>query len=193
MKCLIQNERLKWHHSLLLMNSFNKTEAAVFSCRVCFLRAFPFNSWYCHFACFYDITLVVQFLNKIHYLQFRILKETDDEGPYHIFQSTNVCRTPRPRSSNVQQNTCRRRQWRVRQCSSCEIIEASCPGQTHRRSPCFARLQVRRLIQHTLHRTSTPRRHVLRLLTGLSQLQTCWNVRWIPFNTQFLLCLLVII
>ena len=33
-----------WHHSLLLMNSFNKTEAAVFSCRLCFLRAFPFIS-----------------------------------------------------------------------------------------------------------------------------------------------------
>jgi len=27
---------------VLLMNSFNKTEAAVFSCRLCFLRAFPF-------------------------------------------------------------------------------------------------------------------------------------------------------
>ena len=27
-----------------LMNSFNKTEAAVFSCRLCFLRAFPFIS-----------------------------------------------------------------------------------------------------------------------------------------------------
>jgi len=33
-----------WHHSLLLMNSFNKTEAAVFSCRLCFLRAFLFIS-----------------------------------------------------------------------------------------------------------------------------------------------------
>ena len=33
-----------WHHSLLLMNSFNKTEAAVFSCRLCFLWAFPFIS-----------------------------------------------------------------------------------------------------------------------------------------------------
>jgi len=33
-----------WHHSILLMNSFNKTEAAVFSCRLCFLRAFPFIS-----------------------------------------------------------------------------------------------------------------------------------------------------
>ena len=32
------------HHSLLLMNSFNKTEAAVFSCGLCFLRAFPFIS-----------------------------------------------------------------------------------------------------------------------------------------------------
>jgi len=30
-----------WHHSLLLMNSFNKTEAAVFSCRLCFPGAFP--------------------------------------------------------------------------------------------------------------------------------------------------------
>ena len=26
------------------MNSFNKTEAAVFSCRLCFLRAIPFIS-----------------------------------------------------------------------------------------------------------------------------------------------------
>jgi len=33
------------NHSLLLMNSFNKTEAVVFSCRLCFLRAF-------HFICF---------------------------------------------------------------------------------------------------------------------------------------------
>jgi len=33
-----------WHHSLLPMNSFNKTEAAVFSCRLCSMRAFPFIS-----------------------------------------------------------------------------------------------------------------------------------------------------
>jgi len=33
-----------WHHSLPLMNSFTKTKAAVFSCRLCFLRAFPFIS-----------------------------------------------------------------------------------------------------------------------------------------------------
>ena len=33
-----------WHHSLLLLNSFNKTKAAIFSCRLCFLRAFPFIS-----------------------------------------------------------------------------------------------------------------------------------------------------
>ena len=32
------------HHSILLMNSFNKTEAAVFSCKLCFLGAFPFIS-----------------------------------------------------------------------------------------------------------------------------------------------------
>ena len=37
-------ETVKRHHSLLLMNSFNKTEAAVFSCRLCFLMAFPFIS-----------------------------------------------------------------------------------------------------------------------------------------------------
>jgi len=30
------------HHSLLLMSGFNITEAAVFSCRLCFLKAFPF-------------------------------------------------------------------------------------------------------------------------------------------------------
>ena len=33
-----------WHHSLPLINSFNKTETAVFSCRLCFLGAFPFIS-----------------------------------------------------------------------------------------------------------------------------------------------------
>ena len=33
-----------WHHSLQLMNSFNKTEAAVFSCRLCFLGTFHFIS-----------------------------------------------------------------------------------------------------------------------------------------------------
>jgi len=33
-----------WHHSLLLMNGFNKSEAAVFLCKLCFLRAFPFIS-----------------------------------------------------------------------------------------------------------------------------------------------------
>jgi len=35
-----------WHHSLPLVNSFNKTEAAVFPCRLCFLRAFPFISFF---------------------------------------------------------------------------------------------------------------------------------------------------
>ena len=39
-----QGASVVWHKSLLLMNSFNKTEAAVFSCRLCFLRAFPFIS-----------------------------------------------------------------------------------------------------------------------------------------------------
>ena len=39
-----QGASLVWHHSLPRINSFNKTEAAVFSCRLCFLRAFPFIS-----------------------------------------------------------------------------------------------------------------------------------------------------
>ena len=33
-----------WHLSLPLMNTFNKTETAIFPCRLCFLRAFPFIS-----------------------------------------------------------------------------------------------------------------------------------------------------
>ena len=37
-----------WHHSLLLMNSFIKTEAAVFSCRLCFLMAFSFHQCNCN-------------------------------------------------------------------------------------------------------------------------------------------------
>jgi len=33
-----------WHLSLPMMNSFNKTEAVVFPCRLCFLRAYPIIS-----------------------------------------------------------------------------------------------------------------------------------------------------
>ena len=40
-----------WHHSLLLMNSFKKTEAAVFSCRLCFLRPLPFISLLIQYTC----------------------------------------------------------------------------------------------------------------------------------------------
>ena len=36
-----------WHHSLLLVSSFGKTEAAVFSCGLCFLGAFPFVGLSC--------------------------------------------------------------------------------------------------------------------------------------------------
>ena len=39
-----QGASVVWHHSLPLMNSFNKTEAAVFSCLLCFPRTFPFIS-----------------------------------------------------------------------------------------------------------------------------------------------------
>jgi len=35
---------VKRQYQISLMNSFNKTEAAVFSCRLCFLRAFRFIS-----------------------------------------------------------------------------------------------------------------------------------------------------
>ena len=38
-----QGASVVWHHSLLLINSFNKIQAAVFTCRLC-LRAFPFVS-----------------------------------------------------------------------------------------------------------------------------------------------------
>jgi len=41
---LNETSSVVWHHLLLLMNCFNKTEAVVFSCRLCFLRAFPFVS-----------------------------------------------------------------------------------------------------------------------------------------------------
>jgi len=34
-----------WHIALFLMNSFNKTEAAIFPCRLCFLWAFLFISF----------------------------------------------------------------------------------------------------------------------------------------------------
>ena len=33
-----------WHHSLPLINSFNITETVIFTCRLCFLVAFPFIS-----------------------------------------------------------------------------------------------------------------------------------------------------
>jgi len=37
-----QGASVVWHFSLPLVNSFNKTKAAVFQCRLCFLRGFPF-------------------------------------------------------------------------------------------------------------------------------------------------------
>ena len=40
------------------MNSFNKTEAAVFSCRLCFLRAFPFIS----------LMLTIIYVNYVYHL-----------------------------------------------------------------------------------------------------------------------------
>jgi len=56
------------------MNSFNKTEAAVFSCRLCFLRAFPFislnyvvNFWHTYYDNF-KIILNIKIYIKLIYI-----------------------------------------------------------------------------------------------------------------------------
>ena len=49
------------HHSLLLMNSFSKTKAAVFSGRLCFLRAFPLISLVFELNAFHVVTIEVQY------------------------------------------------------------------------------------------------------------------------------------
>ena len=52
-----QGASVVWHHSLLLMNGLNKSEAAVFSCRLSFMRAFSFISFFVvfvfHLFCLY--------------------------------------------------------------------------------------------------------------------------------------------
>ena len=54
-------------HSLLQMNSFNKTEAAVFSCRLCFLSAFSFISLILLSMVNYKFATTVAFgLNRIN-------------------------------------------------------------------------------------------------------------------------------
>jgi len=50
------------HPSFLLMNSFNITEAAIFSCRLCFPRAFPFISFVIR-----DKFLTIQSNNMQHF------------------------------------------------------------------------------------------------------------------------------
>jgi len=58
------------------MNSFNKTEATVFSCMLCFLRAFPFislflfltvilisNNYYIYLKKYFEIFVTNDFLN----------------------------------------------------------------------------------------------------------------------------------
>jgi len=40
--CSAYQFRSKYVHRYMLLYFFNKTEASVFSCRLCFLRAFPF-------------------------------------------------------------------------------------------------------------------------------------------------------
>jgi len=56
LKYIICHEILQLHW---MMNSFNKTEAAVFSCRLCFLRAFPFIS-----------LMVIHLVNLTYFLNF---------------------------------------------------------------------------------------------------------------------------
>ena len=55
-----------WHHSLPLMNSFNKTEAAVFSCRLCFLRAFPFISLLLLRMEYISMYLAIKYIYGLH-------------------------------------------------------------------------------------------------------------------------------
>jgi len=59
-----------WHHWLLLMNGFNKTEAAVFSCRLRFLRAFLFVSLIKSVWCQNRIELTY----KCHFVYYSVLK-----------------------------------------------------------------------------------------------------------------------
>ena len=72
-----------WHHSLPLMNSFNKTEAAVFSCRLCLLRAFPFISllWMRNFF-YLDVDLLLYNLTS----ELRLTLTYVLIYKYHIFQ-----------------------------------------------------------------------------------------------------------
>ena len=56
----------KWPvQKLTQMNSFNKTEAAVFPCRLCFLRAFPFRS------------LIYRIILAVTYMDFTYPVNTD--------------------------------------------------------------------------------------------------------------------
>ena len=63
-----------WHHSLSLMNSFNKTEAAVFSCRLCFLRAFPFISLI--IICLYIYIYYILFCSVLFFNNYTHVKST---------------------------------------------------------------------------------------------------------------------
>ena len=69
-----------WHHSLPLMNSFNKTEAAVFSCRLCFLRAFPFISLML-------LGYIAVYLNACITDTSEIPGSKRQEGKYHSYNS----------------------------------------------------------------------------------------------------------
>ena len=63
-----------WHHSLLVMNGFNKTDAAVFSCRLCFLGVFPIISLLLRlfdYMCLLTISLLLKLITHATDLRSR--------------------------------------------------------------------------------------------------------------------------
>jgi len=55
-----------WYLSLPLMNILNKTEAAIFHCRLCFLRAFPFISFIYYFIIIFIFGVTPLYLDVIY-------------------------------------------------------------------------------------------------------------------------------
>jgi len=83
-----------WHHSLLLMNSFNKTEAAVFSCRLCFLRAFPFISLICKYMYFLDVSQyysATELYMYFHIARYRYITYNHSEYFYIDYDNHKTC------------------------------------------------------------------------------------------------------
>jgi len=84
-----------WHHALPLMNSFNKTEAAVFSCRLCFLRAFPFIS---SIKLSFKLHLLGNIVSLLFFFLFWLKWQTTDV-PFQFFLN-------RLKQKNLRDNIC---------------------------------------------------------------------------------------